>query len=219
MNKVKTFFGGIIKNILFGIKTSYYASKKYFLLKCLILSSTTVLPLISQLLWRDILNGISNINTIKDIIAHSLIIYLSLKILIYLLAKLDNYVNIRYSDELSFYIESVMMEKTSRMDISLYDSASMGDKVRHARNNFRIMTDMTWLVFSIISAIINVVATFIIVCAYKWWIGTVTLFLLIPFMLYNKKHTEKLLYMEKEQIRDNRKKDYYNSVFFQQCTV
>ena len=107
MNKVKTFFGGIIKNILFGIKTSYYASKKYFLLKCLILSSTTVLPLISQLLWRDILNGISNINTIKDIIAQSLIIYLSLKILIYLLAKLDNYVNIRYSDELSFYIESV----------------------------------------------------------------------------------------------------------------
>ena len=214
MNKVKTFFGGIIKNILFGIKTSYYASKKYFLLKCLILSSTTVLPLISQLLWRDILNGISNINTIKDIIAQSLIIYLSLKILIYLLAKLDNYVNIRYSDELSFYIESVMMEKTSRMDISLYDSASMGDKVRHARNNFRIMVDMAWLIFNIISAIINVVATFVIVCAYKWWIGTVTLFLLIPFMLYNKKHTEKLLYMEKEQIRDNRKKDYYKSVLF-----
>ena len=90
----------------------------------------------------------------------------------------------------------------------------MGDKVRHARNNFRIMVDMAWLIFNIISAIINVVATFVIVCAYKWWIGTVTLFLLIPFMLYNKKHTEKLLYMEKEQIRDNRKKDYYKSVLF-----
>ncbi len=214
MNKIKTFFGGIVKNVWFGIKTSYLASKKYFLLKCLILFSTTVIPLISLQLWRDILNGIVRINVAKDIIIQSLIIYLSLKLLIFFFEKLDKYVNRRYSDELSFYIESVMMEKTSRMDLSFYDSASMGDKVRHARSNFRIMTDMTWLVFSIISAIINVVATFAIVCSYKWWLGLVTFMLLIPFMLYNKMHTDKLLCIEKEQIRNNRRMDYYNSVLF-----
>ena len=38
--------------------------------------------------------------------------------------------------------------------------------------------------------------------------------LLIPFMLYNKKRTERKLQMEKEQLRDNRKKDYYRDVFF-----
>lgn len=56
--------------------------------------------------------------------------------------------------------------------------------------------------------------TFIIVCSYKWWIGLVTLILLITFMLYNKKRTERKLKMEKEQLRDNRKKDYYRDVFF-----
>jgi len=33
-------------------------------------------------------------------------------------------------------------------------------------------------------------------------------------MLYNKKHTEKRLRMEKEQVRDNRKMEYYRDVFF-----
>ena len=33
-------------------------------------------------------------------------------------------------------------------------------------------------------------------------------------MLYNKKRTERKLQMEKEQLRDNRKKDYYRDVFF-----
>ena len=107
-----------------------------------------------------------------------------------------------------------MMEKTSRMDLSFFDSAKMGDKVRHARSNFGVVTQMPWTVFNILSAFINVIATLIIVCTYKWWLGFVTLLLLIPFMVYNKKRTERKLEMEKEQLRDNRKKDYYQDVFF-----
>ena len=186
----------------------------YFLLKCLILLSTTFIPLLNIWLWKEILNGIVKVETLYKTVILYLIIYLSLKLFTYLLARFDEYVNDRYSDELQFYIESVMMEKTSRMDLSFFDLASMGDKVRHARSNFDIMTDMTWLVFDILSEIINIAATFLIVCTYKWWIGLATVLLLIPFMIYNKKHTDKLLRMEKEQIRDNRKRDYYGGVLF-----
>ena len=214
MNKIRSFFGDIARNIRFGIKTSYSASKMYFLLKCLILLSTTFIPLLNIWLWKEILNGIVKVETLYKTVILYLIIYLSLKLFTYLLARFDEYVNDRYSDELQFYIESVMMEKTSRMDLSFFDLASMGDKVRHARSNFDIMTDMTWLVFDILSEIINIAATFLIVCTYKWWIGLATVLLLIPFMIYNKKHTDKLLRMEKEQIRDNRKRDYYGGVLF-----
>ncbi|MBS5843163.1 MAG: ABC transporter ATP-binding protein [Clostridiales bacterium] len=214
MNKIKNFFSSISKNVWFGIKTSFLASKKYFSLKSLILLSTTFIPLVSIWLWKEILNGIVNINTAKDTVILCLVIYLSLKLFTYLLSRFDEYINTRYSDELQFYIEGVMIEKTSRMDLSFFDSAAMGDKVRHARSNFNIMTEMTWLVFNIVSEIINIVATLIIVCAYKWWIAIATVILLVPFMIYNKKHTDKRLKMEKEQLRDNRKKDYYNGVFF-----
>ena len=214
MNKIKTFFFGLFKNVWFGIKTCFLASKFYFSMKLVILMFTTLIPLVNLWLWKEVLNGIVDFGNSKQTVIVCLTIYLALQLATYLIDQFDNYVQNRYSDELKFYIEEQMMDKTSRMDLSFFDSAKMGDKVRHARNNFLTMMNMSWLVFDIISAFINVVATLIIVCTYKWWLGLVTLVLLIPFMLYNKKRTERKLQMEKEQLRDNRKMDYYRDVFF-----
>ena len=214
MNKIKTFFSGLFKNVWFGIKTCFLASKFYFSMKLVILMFTTLIPLVNLWLWKEVLNGIVDFGNRKQTVLVCLVIYLALQLATYLIDQFDNYVQDRYSDELKFYIDAVMMDKTSRMDLSFFDSAKMGDKVRHARSNFLTMMNMSWLVFDIVSAFINVVATLIIVCTYKWWLGLVTLVLLIPFMLYNKKRTERKLQMEKEQLRDNRKKDYYRDVFF-----
>lgn len=214
MNKIKTFFSGLFKNVWFGIKTCFLASKFYFSMKLVILMFTTLIPLVNLWLWKEVLNGIVDFESCKQTVIVCLVIYLILQLATYLIDQFDNYVQDRYSDELKFYIDAVMMDKTSRMDLSFFDSAKMGDKVRHARSSFTTMMNMSWLVFDIISAFINVVATLVIVCAYKWWLGLVTLVLLIPFMLYNKKRTERKLQMEKEQLRDNRKKDYYRDVFF-----
>ena len=214
MNKIKTFFSGLFKNVWFGIKTCFLASKFYFSMKLVILMFTTLIPLVNLWLWKEVLNGIVDFESCKQTVIVCLVIYLILQLATYLIDQFDNYVQDRYSDELKFYIDAVMMDKTSRMDLSFFDSAKMGDKVRHARSNFTTMMNMSWLVFDIISTFINVVATLVIVCTYKWWLGLVTLVLLIPFMLYNKKRTERKLQMEKEQLRDNRKKDYYRDVFF-----
>ena len=214
MNGIKRFFSGLIKNVLFGIKTSFLASRSYFFMKMLILLSATVIPLVNIWLWKEVLNGIVDYQNNGKTVLICLPIYLSLLFISYLLNESNNYVNARYSEALQFYIEKVMMEKTSRMDLSFFDSAKMGDKVRHARSNFDAMTQMTWLAFDILFALVNVIAALIFVSTYRWWLGLATLALLIPFMLYNKKRSERKLAMEKEQLRDNRKKDYYRDVFF-----
>ena len=214
MNGIKRFFSGLIKNVWFGIKTSFLASRSYFFMKMLILLSATVIPLVNIWLWKEVLNGIVDYQNNGKTVLICLPIYLSLLFISYLLNESNNYVNARYSEALQFYIEKVMMEKTSRMDLSFFDSAKMGDKVRHARSNFDAMTQMTWLAFDILFALVNVIAALIFVSTYRWWLGLATLALLIPFMLYNKKRSERKLAMEKEQLRDNRKKDYYHDVFF-----
>lgn len=214
MNGIKRFFSGLIKNVWFGIKTSFLASRSYFFMKMMILLSATVIPLVNIWLWKEVLNGIVDDQNNGKTVLICLPIYLSLLFISYLLNESNNYVNARYSEALQFYIEKVMMEKTSRMDLSFFDSAKMGDKVRHARSNFDAMTQMTWLAFDILFALVNVIAALIFVSTYRWWLGLATLALLIPFMLYNKKRSERKLAMEKEQLRDNRKKDYYRDVFF-----
>ena len=214
MNKIKEMFGVLFKNIWFAIKTCFLASKFYFSLKLLILLSTTAIPLVNLWLWKEVLNGIVDFANSGQRVIVCLVVYLVLLLITHLLARFDDYVEDRYSDELKFYLDETMMDKTSRMDLAFFDSAKMGDKVRHARNNLGTMMNMSWLVFDIISATINVITTLVIVCAYKWWLGIITLLLLIPFMLYNKHHTERMLEIEKEQLRENRKKYYYHDRFF-----
>ena len=51
MNKIKQFFSGLVKNVWFGIKTSFLASKFYFSMKLLILVSTTAIPLVN--IWQN----------------------------------------------------------------------------------------------------------------------------------------------------------------------
>ncbi|MBQ8861641.1 MAG: ABC transporter ATP-binding protein [Clostridia bacterium] len=214
MNRIRKFFSGILKNIWFSLKTCFLASKFYFSMKIIVLLSTTAIPLINIWLWKEVLNSIADVGANGKKLTFCLTLYLLLFLATYLLDKFNLYVEERYGDELMFYIETVMMEKTARMDLAFFDSAKMGDKVKHVRGNFITMMNMSWQVFNIVSAFINVVATLIIVCAYKWWLGLVTLALLVPFLLYNKKRAEHKLEMEKEQLRDNRKKDYYRDVFF-----
>jgi len=205
----------IFGSVWFGIKTSFLASRFYFVLKLIVLMSTTVIPLVNIRLWREVLNGITNYSGNQKTVIICLAVYIALQMLAYALRQFNyRYVNNRYNDEIIFYIETVMMQKSSRMDLSFFDSADMGDKVRHARSNFDVMTNMAWLVFQIISEAVNVIATLVIVCAYKWWIGLATVALLIPYMMYNRRYAEKRLRMEKEQLRDSRKRDYHYDVFF-----
>lgn len=213
MNKIKKFFSGFLKNVWFGIKTSFLASKFYFLIKVSILFSTTIIPIINIWIWKNVLNGILNSDSKTESILVYLFIYLILKLVMYLINQLDGYINTRYGEQMQFYIETIMMEKTSRVDLAFFDSAQMGDKVRRARSNFGVMTQTTWNIFNMIFNLINVVVALTIVCSYKYWLGLATLALLIPLMIYNKKRADKKLEMEKQQIRDNRKIDYYKDVY------
>lgn len=213
IKKLREFFSGLLRNIWFGIRTSFLASRFYFSMKLLVLLSTTAVPLVNIWLWKEVLNGIVGGQAGRQRVLPCLGAYLALRLLTYLLAQFNLYVNSRYGDELQFYIETVMMEKTSRMDLAFFDSARMGDRVRQARGNFGVMTQTTWLVFDILSSFANVALTLAIVCAYRWWLGLATLLLLAPYLLYNKRHAERRLQREKEQLRDQRRKDYYASVF------
>ena len=121
MNKIKSFFSGLLKNIWFGIKTCFLASKIYFLLKVIILLSTTAVPIINIWLWKEVINGI--VDREVERLIWFLGIYLSLKLAVYILDKINEYVNSRYEDHLQFYIENIMMDKTSRMDLSFFHKA------------------------------------------------------------------------------------------------
>ena len=46
-------FSGLVKNVWFGIKTCFLASKFYFSMKLVILMFTTLIPLVNLWLWKE----------------------------------------------------------------------------------------------------------------------------------------------------------------------
>ena len=69
MNKIKRFFSGLFKNVWFGIKTCFLASKFYFSMKLIILMFTTLIPLVNLWLWKEVLNGIGDFGNIGQVLA------------------------------------------------------------------------------------------------------------------------------------------------------
>ena len=182
------------------------------IMKIVVLLLQSFIPLITMWLWRNIFNLIAeNIVENRYFALIYVAIVLTLELILSFLVQVDSYINLRYNDELTFYIESEMMNKCSRMDLSFWDFASMGDKIRQTRDDFDALNNTAWIVFNILSALINIVAVVVLVMFYNVWIGIACLALIIPYMLYNNKYLKTRYNMDIAQQRDNRKMEYYHS--------
>lgn len=115
---------------------------------------------------------------------------------------------------MTFYIEHVMMEKTSRMKLACFDSSAMGDKIRETRSIFNAITNISSLVFKIVGGVINTIAAFVLVFEYRWWLGFLCAVFVFPSFIFSKYKTEKQLKMDNEELRERRMLDYYSGVFY-----
>lgn len=208
MKNVKAF----LKNITFGISISFAAAPRYFRIKCILILFTTFLPLLMLWIWKEILNLVIYGND-KAKTVECLAIYLAIRLMSYAVYHVDQYINKRYSDELRFYIDKVMMDKTAKMDYVYFDMSSIGDKILRTRSNLSIVTEVTWTVFSLVSALINIISVVTAITIYQWRIGLVIAALMIPYGFLTADHSKKLVQIEREQTNNKRKMDYIKECF------
>ena len=215
MKRIWLSIRNLADNICFGMKITLKSSAKYFIIKCIILLCTAITPIVSSWLWKEVLNGL----TYKTLPVERWIcyvgIYISIELGLKLLAHGNTYIESRYKEKINRYVRDIIIDKTSQMELACYDSAVIRDKVYRAEGNFRAMADNTWVVFNTVSKIINIGIAFLVVCSFKWWIAVITLILLVPTVVYNRRYANQALEREREQVRDNRKMDYCSDIFFE----
>lgn len=198
-----------LNSFVFSVKISYLASKRYFFMRLFLVVSTTVFPIVNIWVWKEIIN---NIIYRKEQVVHFLFMYLILKGVMYLFERMEEYVNNRYADELQFFIEGEMISRTASVDMSFFDSAALGDKVRRVRGDFSAVTESTWTAFSILSETINVISLFFILFTFKWWGALLVVTALIPAFLVKRKEAGQYVLLEHKLIRNLRKKEYYSEM-------
>lgn len=204
MNK---FIKTIINNIFFGVKISWESSNPLFILKLLYTFVTVFIPIAISYVWKNILNELSD--SVLVSITLLLVVYISLKLFVYLSSVLNDYLINRYYDARSFYIDNIIINKMSRVDLSYFDSSSMADRTERIRANFGVLHDTSWQVFDIITEIANIIITFSILSAFNPFLGIIIIILLIPDFIYNQKHTKKMYDLSLSQAHDVRLEQYY----------
>ena len=204
----------LTENICFGMKITLKSSVKYFVIKCSIIVCVAVVPIIASWLWKEILNGITYKTVALEKMLYYIVSYICLELILKLITHVNTYIESRYNEKINRYVRDIIIDKTSHMELACYDSAEIRDKVYRAEENFRAMSDNTWVVFHVLSKIMNIIIAFLVVCSFKWWIAVITLLLLIPSLVYNRIYANQSMKREREQVRDNRKMDYCSNIFF-----
>ena len=207
----------VVTNFLFSIRLCYEASKKYFILKTITLFCQSFFNLIDIWILKEIINEIEKRIRFKELnstyIITLVLFYLLFLTGVELLTHLRQYLSLCYEDEMVFHLEKVMMEKTSKIDLEYYDMANIGDKIAYTRSNFDVMKEMTWTAFDVSIEIINIVAVLVIICSmFPFW-GIMTIILLIPSFVLQRKYTKTILEIDQRHIRDRRMMDYLRNGF------
>ena len=201
----------VFRNIGYGFKISYESSHFYFFVKCLIMLLNTALPLIMLALWRAIINRLTDKVGMRVVLT-LLAVYLAVQLFGALIEKIDDYIAYRYHDARTFYIENVVLEAVSKIDIRYLETSSIYDKMERVRNSFGALHETAWIAFDVLGGIVNLLATFFILASYRVWLGILMVMLLVPYFVYNQVYNQKMFQLEQMQTNSQRMKEYCEEV-------
>ena len=204
-----------ISNILFCFKLLFFASKKVFVLLLLINLITTTSPMILLFIKRNIINnivrGISD--GYKNIIL-LIVLYFILNISISFFTDYSTKISMLATQELIKYINIKIMDKSTSMDISYFDIPQLFDEVNISRNNAKELHTIIFSLVAIFASTVQLIVSFSIAIQINLWFVLMVIVVLIPKYLFSKKVELDAYNFDKSQMNDNRKLNYYYSLFF-----
>lgn len=209
-----------IQNFLHSVKILFAASPKYFIAKLIVTIISAVLPFAPYYLWRGLLNMLVDyVTDSRAEILSSIVLFTILYCLIQLIqsifSSIEKVVSYKYNDEVSYYLDNILIDKMAHIDLAYFDSSKLKDKMNYTAQMMQpctlglldymlsITQQMVWLIFAtIIVSQLNIVLVIIIILL------TIITFLGEKF-LGNK---ERLF--RREHSKEERRLGYYRSLFF-----
>ena len=216
MNRIKK----DIQNFLHSVKILFAASPRYFVAKLIVTVISAVLPFVPFYLWRGLLNALVDYVTdgtteILTTIIVFTILYCLIQLIQSVFSSINKVVSYKYNDEVSYYLDNILIEKMAHIDLAYFDSSELKDKMNYTAQMMQpctlglldymlsVIQQMVWLIFATIIVIqLNIVLVMIIILL------TVITFLGEQF-LQNKERIFK-----RENSKAERPLGYYQGLFF-----
>lgn len=215
-NKIRKFFA----SIGYASKTVFAASKKYFIIMLLLSFLSSLLPYLPLFLWRELINDLTfamagSSAQLTETIWRLAVCYAAVLIAGKLLDKASEFVSFQYNDAIEYYLDNVMIDTASAVDLAFFDSSDLKDKLDRSWMLIYMTKNMMKIIFNIFQEIIKLVVSFSLLLTLSGWLIPVVVILCIPSVISDKKVNDIDYRFEKEYENDRRKLSYYKDLFFE----
>ncbi len=217
MSKIKQYFS----NIGYASTIIFAASKKYYIMMLMLSILSSLLPYLPLLLWRELINNLtiavggSHEAFIKKIWLLTFC-YVVFTLLDKLFDTISEFISFKYNDAIQYYLDNLMIDKVTSIDLGFYDSSDLKDKLNNTWTLIHSMKNMVSFVFDMFQKIIRLVISFSLMLSLSFWLFPVVVILCIPSVIGDKKINDIDYQFQREHEKNNRKLEYYKNLFFEE---
>jgi len=214
MKKIKQYF----YNFIYASKIIYLASKKYYFLMLTFSFISSLLPYLPLFLWRELINNLTiaisgNQAPLTNTIWYLAFCYAAVILLEKLLDTISVFITFKYNDAIQYYLDNLMVDKTSSVDLAFFDSSDLKDKLNNSWELISSIQQMVTFVFDMIQRSIRLVVSFSLMLALSWWLIPIVVILCVPSIIGDKRVNSMNYKFKKEHTKSRRKLLYYKDLF------
>jgi ATP-binding cassette subfamily B protein len=216
MDKLKDYF----QNIRYASKIIFAASKKYFIFKMLLSILSSVLPYLPLFLWRELINALvdatfGEINSFLNKIWWIAALYCGTMLVQRLLDTVSDYLSFKYNDAIDYYLDNVMIDKVSSVDLAFFDSSDLNDKLNNSWSLIYSTKNMVTFIFDMFQKAIRLAISFSLMITLSLWLIPFVIVFCIPSVISDGLVNNLDYQFEKEYAKSRRKLEYYKDLFFE----
>jgi len=211
MKKIKKFFD----NLIYSIRVTKAASKKYFYAKFGFSLLLSLVPFVSLILWKNIINALTDNRAELNFrfFILTIIAFFLIYIITTLLERLSEYTSYKYNDRINVYVESVLLDKFASVDLSFFDSSKQSDKLRHTFNTMYSIINLTECVFNTLKSSITFIIAGLLLIEVNFFYAVLVVLLSIPTLIIHFK-VNNINYMYSENVsKISRRTEYFKGLF------
>ena len=213
IHKVKSLFS----DVFYCLSISFKTSKLYTIVRILIQAVKALLPIAGLYILKVILDVLVS-GTGEAIISTFLvliIVYLAIQVSGEWLTKLKEYFQKIHDEMMSNYINRLIIEKSSKIDLSFFDSPKYYDKIKLLHMNSHAVNQIVWNVVDCISNIVTFLAAFIVMFQFNPLFSCIIIVSYVPIAILDQIYIRKLYNWQVENVGDERKFEYVSSLITQ----
>ena len=181
---------------------------------------SSVLPYLPLFLWRELINALvdatfGEINSFLNKIWWIAALYCGTMLVQRLLDTVSDYLSFKYNDAIDYYLDNVMIDKVSSVDLAFFDSSDLNDKLNNSWSLIYSTKNMVTFIFDMFQKAIRLAISFSLMITLSLWLIPFVIVFCIPSVISDGLVNNLDYQFEKEYAKSRRKLEYYKDLFFE----